>query len=312
MSISALPPELIFSIFEFLDPVSRGRAACVCSQWQELANDEVLWKTDCIARGITARNGATWKEAVLVEMGYFTRRPCKHRFYETAIPITTLFASQKGVCYGWQTGDISVPEVVRVHPNPISSIVRVGDHVFSTALGSMVVSHLNIEADTLALDVHAPHVTIVGGDREHLYFCSPTAIYRVDHALQEFTLVRLLPQTCSAAHYTNGALYLGSASGALIFFSEGEFIHLIKGHEEEVTALTTQGAALFTCSKDRSIGVWNRFTLEKIHHINTVHVPKGIGVVDTTIYTVEQGSVCIRTYEELPGDPDTESESSGE
>lgn len=39
-----LPNELIFHAFKFLDPKSLVNASKVCKKWQEIANDECLWK----------------------------------------------------------------------------------------------------------------------------------------------------------------------------------------------------------------------------------------------------------------------------
>ena len=39
-----LPPEMILEVFALLPPASLGAAACVCTDWRELAGEPALWR----------------------------------------------------------------------------------------------------------------------------------------------------------------------------------------------------------------------------------------------------------------------------
>lgn len=49
-SLSASTPEIVSSIFSFLDGVDLAQARQVCKKWDELASSETLWKALCLTQ----------------------------------------------------------------------------------------------------------------------------------------------------------------------------------------------------------------------------------------------------------------------
>ena len=41
--LELLPEQVLFNIFDCLDPFSLGRASCVCMPWKQLAERNILW-----------------------------------------------------------------------------------------------------------------------------------------------------------------------------------------------------------------------------------------------------------------------------
>ena len=296
LTIQDLPRELMLKIFSELSAPDASKMSRVCRVWQQLLNDEALWK-------------------------FFSNRDFKLCMDPSPIHSSQESYQSRYILYASYVHGLYAQRTLMQHEDRVTSLVHADGLLLSASLDRSI-NIWNIEAGNCSTITEAyselfamPHeqldmfTSLVDGDGV-LYSGSLDKTIKVWDKKTQACINTLRGHTSKvkSVAYANRLLFSGSLDTTIkIWDTEtSECITTLNGHTNLVKFLIYADGQLISGSRDNTIKIWNPETHACLHTLNEhtykitalIYIEELLfsGSLDTTIKIWETNTgTCLRT-----------------